>query len=292
MLISIVIPAYNRAHVISKTLDSIIAQDYQDWECIIADDHSTDNTMQILKEYAMKDSRIKVFENERKKGAQGARNTAVLHSSADWICIFDSDDYMYPNYLSEMTNAISDSVDVVVCHSDVINLTTGLKIKTLAPCCYRNVENDLYGLRVYVPNNQTLIRKSKIKEIGMLDEDCPSMQEWDTHLRLSRVCDYTTVEKVLVDYYVGGRDTISSDTKREVKGRMYILRKHIGEWRKRPIALLHFTNQIYTLIIKNKDTAFVKEAKNSLKQSIPLGSIYIYVLSLKDRIHKPKCIKL
>lgn len=255
--IAIVIPAYNRAHVISKTLDSIIAQDYQDWECIIADDLSTDNTMQILRDYALKDPRIKVYENERKKGAQGARNTAILHSIADWICIFDSDDYMYPNYLTEMVSAISPTVDVVVCHSEVKNVISDEKRQPLVPMCKGDIQDKIFSGEVYVPNNQTLIRKSKLEEIGLLDEDCPSMQEWDTHIRLSKVANYVTVPKVLVSYFVGGSDAISSDGRREVRGRMYILKRHISEWRKRKTAATGYCCSIIRLSLRTSNLWFI-----------------------------------
>lgn len=255
--IAIVIPAYNRAHVISKTLESIIAQEYQEWECIIADDHSTDNTMQIIRDYSLKDPRIKVYENERKKGAQGARNTAILHSTADWICIFDSDDYMYPNYLTEMMDAITPSADIVVCHSEVKNVISGEKKHPLTPICLGDIEDNLFSGAVYVPNNQTLIRKSKLEEIGLLDEDCPSMQEWDTHIRLSKIAKYVTIPKVLVTYFVGGSDAISSDGRREVRGRMYILKKHISEWRKRKYVATDYCIYIIRLSFRTKDYLFI-----------------------------------
>ena len=135
MLISIVIPSFNRASVISKTLDSILAQEYQDWECIIVDDNSVDNTFQVVESYVKKDSRFKVLRNCRKKGAQGARNTGILYSKSDWVCIFDSDDYMYPNYLQEMTRSINDEVDVVVCHSNVVRVEDNEIIRKLDSSC-------------------------------------------------------------------------------------------------------------------------------------------------------------
>lgn len=280
MLISIVIPAYNRANVISKTLDSIIAQDYQDWECIIADDHSTDNTMQILKDYALKDSRIKVFENERKKGAQGARNTAILHSAADWICIFDSDDYMYPNYLSEMTKVVASDVDIIVCHAEVVNVDTGETITVFDHKCDGDISTKIFTGECYVPNNQSIIRKNKLEEIGLLDEDCPSFQEWDTHIRLSKVANYHTIDKVLVTYYVGGNDTISSNKKREVRGRLYIYKKFKKDW------YCHFVagikNSAYLIIYiftESKDAEMAWRIK-SLVELVRIMPIHIILLPL------------
>ena len=73
MKISIIIPTYNRDSIIKSTLDSITAQTYKDWECVVVDDHSTDNTRNVIEEYTVKDCRFKYFVNERKKGAQAGR---------------------------------------------------------------------------------------------------------------------------------------------------------------------------------------------------------------------------
>ena len=94
--ISIIIPTFNRAATIGKTIDSFIAQDYIDWEMLVVDDHSTDNTQEVIDAYNKRDSRIHYLLNERKKGAQGARNTGLLHVKHDWVVLFDSDDFVYP----------------------------------------------------------------------------------------------------------------------------------------------------------------------------------------------------
>ena len=83
--ISIVIPTYNREKLIGRTLDCIVAQTFSDWECFVVDDFSTDNTKNLIDSYVQKDCRFHYMLNERKKGAQGARNTGLYHSRADWV---------------------------------------------------------------------------------------------------------------------------------------------------------------------------------------------------------------
>ncbi|TDU34409.1 glycosyltransferase involved in cell wall biosynthesis [Gelidibacter sediminis] len=100
-LISIVIPTFNRAHLIVETIESIQKQSYPNWECIIIDDFSTDDSDNIIKKLIKKDSRIKFFKKtkNKNKGAPAARNYGFSKSKGDYINWFDSDDLMHPKKL-------------------------------------------------------------------------------------------------------------------------------------------------------------------------------------------------
>ncbi|MEX2512902.1 MAG: glycosyltransferase family 2 protein [Cyclobacteriaceae bacterium] len=93
-LVSILIPNYNKAPYLRQTLDSVLSQTYPNWECIIVDDHSTENSWEILKKYALIDTRIKIFKRpeNRKKGGNAARNYAFELSQGEYINWLDSDD--------------------------------------------------------------------------------------------------------------------------------------------------------------------------------------------------------
>ncbi|WP_373399097.1 glycosyltransferase family 2 protein [Algoriphagus halophilus] len=97
-LVSILIPNYNKALYLRETLDSVLEQTYTHWECIIVDDHSTDNSWEILEEYASKDSRFKLYKRpkDRKPGGNAARNYAFELSEGDYIQWLDSDDVISP----------------------------------------------------------------------------------------------------------------------------------------------------------------------------------------------------
>lgn len=284
--ISIIIPTYNREKIIGRTLDSILAQTYQYWECIVVDDLSKDNTKSVVEEYTTKDKRIVYCANERKKGAQGARNTGLLRAKYDWVFFFDSDNVLHPVFLEEMTSGINDRVDVIQCFSRVIDVENGETGRYFKWCSYGNIHKQLFEGSTYVDFNHAIIRKTKVLEIGCLDEDCPSMQEWDTHIRLSNIANYTTIEKVLVDYYVGAKDAISSDTKREVIGRMYILTKHIDEWKSMTKAIRRFSYTIYYLISRNKDENFRKEYKKRLKEIVPNIQLYLAINKVGQFVKK------
>lgn len=102
-LVSVLIPNYNKAAYLKETLDSVLAQTYTNWECIIVDDHSTDNSWEILEEYAAKDSRFKIFKrpDTREQGGNAARNFAFEMSKGVYVNWFDSDDIMLPDKIEK-----------------------------------------------------------------------------------------------------------------------------------------------------------------------------------------------
>lgn len=273
--ISIIIPSYNRAHLLRNTLGSVLSQTSREWECIVVDDFSNDDTKAVVMEFSNVNPNVTYYLNEHKKGAQGARNTGLDHAKYDWVVFFDSDNKMHSDFVETMIGYITNNggIDVFACCSDVIDIDNGYTGKTMKPRCSGYIHDDLFYGKSYVDYNQGVIKKEKLTEIHGLDEDCPSMQEWDTHIRLSNVAKYLMIEKSLIDYYVGGSDAISSNKKREVIGRLYILRKHLKEWKARPLAITTFAYQIFRIINKNEDRAFIKEKINELKSLVP----YLYL---------------
>ncbi len=120
--IAIIIPVFNRAELIFFTLNSIINQSFSDWECIIVDDRSTDNTFQIIQKYVVNDDRFKVYLRpiSLKKGANSCRNFGFSKSSSAVIKWFDSDDIMLPFHLEKAYNVlIACDLDFVI--TDCVN---------------------------------------------------------------------------------------------------------------------------------------------------------------------------
>ena len=99
-LVSIIMPSYNTAKYIGESIKSVQAQTYTDWELIIVDDCSTDNTDDIIKEY-LSDERIKYLKNEKNSGAAVSRNYALREAKGKWIAFLDSDDTWHPEKLEK-----------------------------------------------------------------------------------------------------------------------------------------------------------------------------------------------
>ena len=101
--VSVIVPCYNQAQYLPETLDSVLAQTYQNWECVIVNDGSPDNTEEIATEYLGKDRRFKYLKQEN-KGLAAARNAGIQHSSGQYILPLDSDDLILPTYIEKAVN--------------------------------------------------------------------------------------------------------------------------------------------------------------------------------------------
>ena len=112
-LVSIIIPAFNRDGIILDTLDSIVSQTYQNWECIIVDDGSTDQTVNVIEEFSKNDNRFRIFIRPKKKdkGANACRNFGLSLASGEYIIFFDSDDIMATTCLEQRVKLFADHKD-------------------------------------------------------------------------------------------------------------------------------------------------------------------------------------
>ncbi|MBR2669795.1 MAG: glycosyltransferase family 2 protein [Solobacterium sp.] len=106
-------PVYNKQNYIQRSLDSVLNQDFLDYELIVVDDGSTDNSLKILEEYQSKDSRITVIHTEN-HGVSHARNVGLEHINGEWVQFLDGDDYIDKKYLNNVQSVINDvSIDII-----------------------------------------------------------------------------------------------------------------------------------------------------------------------------------
>ena len=112
-LISVVIPAYNAEQFLDETLESVLSQTYENWECIIVNDGSTDNTESIAKKWCEKDARFRYFYKEN-SGASDTRNLGIKKARGEYIAFLDADDLYMPNFLEIcLENLVEKDVDLV-----------------------------------------------------------------------------------------------------------------------------------------------------------------------------------
>ena len=113
-LVSIITTSYNYQDYIKETIESVLAQTYQNWELIIVDDGSTDESVNVIKSYCEKDSRIKLFQHEGgiNKGLAETVKLGLEKANSDWVAFLESDDSITPNYLEEKINVIQENPDV------------------------------------------------------------------------------------------------------------------------------------------------------------------------------------
>lgn len=122
-LVSIIIPTYNRVHLIGETLNSVMLQTYTNWECIVVDDGSDDNTEEVVKEYVKKDNRFQFHHrpSNKLKGGNAARNYGFELSKGEYVNWFDDDDIMLDNFIESKVSKIEHNVDIVFCSGFIVD---------------------------------------------------------------------------------------------------------------------------------------------------------------------------
>lgn len=111
-LISVIVPCYNVEAFVFKALDSVFTQTYTNWECILIDDGSTDNTKNVTKEWVEKDTRFK-YHYQENQGLSGARNSGLKLASGEFVFFFDSDDLLDTYSLSDLFSLMETDIDIV-----------------------------------------------------------------------------------------------------------------------------------------------------------------------------------
>jgi len=146
MKISVITPAYNSEAYLAETIESILAQDYADWELIIVDDHSTDRTYQIADEFAKKDKRIKVIRNPENMGVAASRNAALDAASGEYVAFCDADDLWLPQKLSRQIRFMEDGQYVLTyTNYQKFNSSTGERSRKILRAPAKITAEMIYG---------------------------------------------------------------------------------------------------------------------------------------------------
>lgn len=229
--VSIIVPTYNRSATIDYCLKSLLNQTYQNFEIIIVDDCSTDNTVEVVN--GIEEKRIRCIVLEKNSGAQVARNVGIKNSRYDWIAFQDSDDEWLLNKLElqikELEKVNFDKQFVIHGNCNVFNYeknhTTFLKLPITEGNCYKQL---LYSAGPTFPS--MLVSKEALERIRLLDINAPSYQEWDTSIRLAKSCKFIHVHEPLFIYHQHKGETISKDMQRDIIGVNYIRMKFRNEF--------------------------------------------------------------
>ena len=179
--ISVVIPTYNREHYIEKAIDSVMAQTYQDFEVVLVDDGSEDNTREKIKKYG---ERVLYFYQEN-KGIPGARNTGIRNSRGDYIAFLDSDDYWRPEKLKRQMKLFNDHPDyglVASCCASVEMDGSFRERNRLGKSGW--VLNDIFKAN-FIRTSSAIIKKSCFEKVGLFDEQLQQCQEYDLWMRMA-----------------------------------------------------------------------------------------------------------
>jgi glycosyltransferase involved in cell wall biosynthesis len=197
--ISIIIPAYNAEKTIVETLASVQAQTFSDWEAIVIDDGSTDNTLNLLK--AQKDPRIRVFSCPN-AGVAAARNRGLAEVTGDFVAFLDADDLWTPDKLELQRAALQANPEAGVAYSWNYYQYENLD-DSYAETSNRfegNVYADLLIKNFIQNGSNPLVRKEAIASVGLFDSTLIGCEDWDYYLQLAKNWPFVLVPKVQVIY--------------------------------------------------------------------------------------------
>lgn len=185
-LISIIIPTYNRAHLIGETLDSVLVQTYTNWECIIIDDGSSDNTLEIIDFFIKKDNRFQYHSRpkDRQKGANSCRNYGFELSKGEYIKWFDSDDILFPNAFEKLSLYFSNSCDSIVSSLEYVDFNKRKIEKKHNFISDNTIEDYLTGKITFYTFTPIWKRKFLEKQNELFDETISNLDDWDFNLRM------------------------------------------------------------------------------------------------------------
>ncbi len=207
-LVSIIIPTYNNGHLIGYAINSIIQQSYQNWEIIVIDNTSNDNSLELLEGYS-KNINLRYFTIKNDGIIAKSRNHGIKHASGEFIAFLDSDDWWDPQKLKESLSVLNNGFDIVYhdlweakSHS-VVWIKKKVKTRNLKSKIFTDLLLNGNG----IINSSVVVRKSIVEKTGLISENITDIawEDFEYWLRISTITEkFSRIKKCLGYYWVGG----------------------------------------------------------------------------------------
>lgn len=267
--VSIIIPTFNRAYCIKVAIQSVLNQTYTNFELIIVDDGSTDNTEEII--HGIKDNRIRYVKMPRNDGPSAARNYGVKCAKFEIIAFHDSDDEWVSNKLERQMDILKQKENVAMVYTQMncINKISGKEIlipnNSLIPMECREGRIFPYLLVFnYIGAPTMVVRKTCFEQIGGFDEDLLCLEDWDFVLRLSRFYDIGYIDEPLYISYRGDSCSVDSSIDNHIKARCVMVKKFKEDYKNYGM----LDNVVNELISKGKLIGIEREIETTLLEYI------------------------
>ncbi|MFH2013294.1 MAG: glycosyltransferase [Pseudomonadota bacterium] len=205
--ISVIIPTYNRANFIEEAIESVLSQSYKDFELIVVDDGSTDETGKLVQRYG--ERIFYIYQN--KKGVSHARNTGIKNSSGEYIAFLDSDDKWLPDKLATQMDFFTHNPDALICHTEEIWFRNNARVNPMKK--HRKYSGMIFDkvlpLCIISPSSVMLRREIFFDKIGFFDENLPACEDYDLWLRIAARYPVSLIETPLIIKRGGHKDQLS-----------------------------------------------------------------------------------
>ncbi len=246
--VSVIIPAYNRAGTLKKAIDSVLNQSFKDFELIVIDDGSTDETLEILRDYQDRLKSVTIPHS----GVSAARNRGIEEAEGDFMAFLDSDDYWLPEKLAIQTDFFRRNPEARICQTDETWHRHGKRVNPGKR--HHKPSGDIFyqSLRLcLVSPSAVMIRRDLIDDVGVFDESLPACEDYDLWLRISARFPVYLIGQSLTVKTGGHPDqlsrTVPSLDKYRIKSLLKLLRSGVLSSRQAGAALseLAFKANIY-----------------------------------------------
>jgi glycosyltransferase involved in cell wall biosynthesis len=278
-LVSVIIPCYNHDKYINDTLKSIRNQTYQNIEIIIVDDHSQDESLNIIKNNKKQDNRIKLICHSKNMGASKSRNDGINISQGHYISFCDADDIWMNEKVEKQIGHLNNNPNINIVYSDaeIINSegkSTGKLFSELYAPITKNNGEIFYDLcKTNFINTQTvLLRKRSIENAGLFPEHIKYVEDWVYWTILAQNNLFGYMEIPLAKYRIHENNT-NKDTKglicERIKAYTYLI-KNLNRAPDRLLANMYYSLGVELLLINERS-----QARNNFCKSIQLNRLSI-----------------
>jgi glycosyltransferase involved in cell wall biosynthesis len=231
--ISVVMPNFNKSNFINHAIASVTNQSFSDFELLIVDDSSTDNSVDICVEYEQRDRRVRLTETKGHRGVAAARNLGVEIARGEAICFLDSDDVYATSKLEHQYNIFNSTGSHSVVYCDWWRIDENNKLlppgKRRHPTMSGMIFGDVLSLGFGV-NVMYMVQKSDLIRVGLFDTTLPWGEEYDLLLKLARIVPFVYLDEALYGYRIHGGNTRNAiDRYSRLRYEAAIIEKHYRE---------------------------------------------------------------
>ncbi|MBD2022176.1 glycosyltransferase family 2 protein [Leptolyngbya sp. FACHB-36] len=214
--VSVLLPAYNSQRYVAETVESILAQTMSDFELIIIDDGSTDDTLKILQQYAAKDSRIRLSSHEN-QGVSRTRNQLLAQAQGEIIAVMDADDVALPDRFARQLEFLQTHPEVVCVGAahEVIDEEGRLLTCLILPEDDAEIQRQALAGHGSICHPCAMIRRSALLQVGGYDERLLSAHDLDLWLKLGEVGQLANLKDVLMRYRINTQSVSAKNPKEQ-----------------------------------------------------------------------------
>ncbi|MCK5580789.1 MAG: glycosyltransferase [Candidatus Omnitrophica bacterium] len=232
--VSVVIPVYNASQCLPAAMKSVLTQSYQDFEVVVVDDGSTDDTKTIIMTFASTYPEKIKYVYQKNSGVSVARNTGITNAAGQWIAFLDSDDSWASDHLESLVKAMEADNDTALVHSDIVKIKDngdeiGRPVRNTALLSGK-IFRSLFLREADIATSTVLFKKECWEDVGSFDEHLTYLgcEDRDFWLRLARKYNVRYVDKASVYYRVSDHSMSRSHAKM-LEARLYVINKYSSD---------------------------------------------------------------